>query len=99
MSLTRQATKRLTPDPAVSVDSLQGALENYMEGQKSKDLCNLLLGASNSGWKNAPNPTMLSQYAPLLQQLLAIDSNAILAHSKLTAALEGCHRRLPCIFS
>eukprot|EP00974_Lingulodinium_polyedra_P063978 6179145-Lingulodinium_polyedra.AAC.1 len=99
MALLRKAT-RLTPDPQVSVCTLEAIIQRWCVLKDSFDLATTL-GALDgpSLWKAAPKPSQIYMYKSLLHDLLSCCPSGCLSHKKLTAAPLGLHQQKTALIS
>ncbi len=91
---------RLVCSRAVAAADYMQCLEQFMQREGSRDLKALLASMEKEvSWKSAPRLSILCRYSDLYRSLFVEAPNTILSHSKLTAAIMGCHRERPCLFS
>eukprot|EP00969_Alexandrium_andersonii_P004690 202626-Alexandrium_andersonii.AAC.1 len=66
MALVKQSTKRLCPDPCVTVGALQMAIESVLAEAGTRDLMSVLSSIGSITWKHAPRVDQIVQHAVLV---------------------------------
>ena len=83
-----------------TTDDMASILEDWMCTKGSRDLCSLLSSANRQvAWKTAPKLEVLVEYSDLAFHFSLKAPSLVLGHSRLVAAIVGCHKCRPCLFS
>ncbi len=98
--MSTRSNGRLVCNPNASTAAYMSCLEQYMQSQGTRDLKGLLTPMEREvSWKTAPRLSILVQYQELYRSLFVQSPNTIFSHSKLVAAITGCHASQPCLFT
>jgi len=93
------SAKRLRPNPEISVATIEGAIEEWLSQQSTRDLTHLISDLSAVTWKSSPKSGYLAKFASLYKILAKFAANGLLPTKKTSLALVAVHGKKPINFT